>query len=48
MFKEDTNKFYRNLGLKTTQATEPPLWQKSLTGSHCGEKKYRIMRQQNG
>jgi len=24
MFKEDTKKFYRNLGMKTMEAREPP------------------------
>jgi hypothetical protein len=49
MFKEDTKKFYRNLGMKKTEARKPPLWQKQRrTGSHFGEKKHSIMKEQNG
>jgi hypothetical protein len=50
MFEEDTKKFYRNLGMKNIERPENlPLWQKQkLTGSHYGEKKHSIMKEQNG
>jgi len=49
MFKEDTKKIYRKLGLKNIEAREPPLWQKQRhTGSQYGEKKQSIMKEQNG
>ena len=49
MFKEDTKRFYRNLGMKTLEAREPPSWQKQRhTGIHYGEKKHNIMKEQNG
>ena len=48
MLKEDTKKFYRNVGMKNIEAREPPLWQKQrLIGNHCGEK-HTIMKEQNG
>ena len=47
MFKEDTKRFYRNLSMKNIEAREP-LWQKQrLTGSHYGEEKHSIMKEQN-
>jgi hypothetical protein len=49
MFKEDTKKFYRNLGMKNIEAREPPSMQKQRrTGSHFGEKKHSIMKEENG
>jgi ribosome-binding protein aMBF1 (putative translation factor) len=39
MFKEDTKKFYRNLGIKNREARELPLWLKQRhTGSHFGRR----------
>ena len=48
MFKEDTNIFYRNLGMKNIQGREPPSMTEAETGSHYGEKKHSIMKEQNG
>ena len=49
MFKEDTKKFYRNLGIKIIETREPPsMVEQRLTGSHYGEKKHSIMKEQNG
>ena len=49
MFKEDTKNFYRNLGMKNIEAREPlPMAKQRITGSHYGEKKHSIMKQQNG
>jgi len=49
MFKEDTKKIYRKLGLKNIEAREPPLWQKQRhTESQYGEKKQSRMKEQNG
>jgi hypothetical protein len=49
MFKEDTKKFYRNLGMKNIEPRDLPLWQKQrLTGSHYGKKKHSIIKEQNG
>jgi len=48
MFREDINKFYRNLGMETTEARETPSLAVVLLEVIVGEKKHRIMRQQNG
>ena len=49
MFKEETKKFYRNLSMKNIEAREPPsMIEARLTGSHYGEKKHSIMKEQNG
>jgi len=39
MFKEDTKKFYRNLGMKNIEAREPPSMAETQTywKSLCGE-----------
>jgi ribosomal protein S2 len=40
MFKEDTNKFHKNLGKKNIEARETPSMAKSsFTGNHCGGRK---------
>jgi hypothetical protein len=42
-------KIYRNLGTRNTDARDPPSMTKfSLTGSHSGEKKHSIIKEQNG
>ena len=49
MFTEDTKKFYKNLGVKNIEAREPPSMAETETsGSHYGEKKHSIMKEQNG
>ena len=49
MFKEDTKKFYRNLGMKNTEAREhPSMAEAETSGNHYGEKKHSIMKEQNG
>ena len=48
MFREDTKIFYRNFGMKIIEAREPPSMAETETGSHYGEKKHSIMKEQNG
>jgi len=49
MFKEDTKKFYRNLGIKNRKAREPPSMAEAETyWKSLWEKKHSIMKEQNG
>jgi hypothetical protein len=46
MFKEDTKRFYRNLGMKNIEAREPPSMAEAE--AYYGKKKHSIMKEQNG
>jgi hypothetical protein len=48
MFKEDTKRFYRNLGMNI-ETREPHLpFLFAEVEPYCGEKKHSIMKEQNG